>query len=229
MPASFRRPHPRTSHGATSTTGVALRLGRGAVVGVMVVGLASAAHTSAGGSLALPTLIGLLAGCIPLGVALSRREWGLGRLLAVLIGTQAGIHVLLAATAAHSMSAAGGAGHSRPAPGLVSGMTPGMTGHPAMPAAVELMPMNHALLPDAEMLTNHAVAVPLTAGLLRWGEYWLLLLLAALAAGLTRLPDAVRTVPGSPRLLGGSTRPPFDARPMLLTREVLRRGPPAFC
>jgi hypothetical protein len=170
----------------------ALRGLRGSVVGLSACGLGLAGHAMAGGALPSPlTLAAVTAGFVVLGVAMSSRTWTLPSLLAVLVGAQALLHVLLAGSAqAHAMAA-----------------MPGMTA-------------THGMAPDASMAAAHLVAAALAAVLLRRGELWCQSLVELLsrplrAISLPALPAPLRrslvtfsadTAPVSPLLVHSLSR-----------------------
>ena len=106
------------SWATTMRTMPALRGLRGSVVGLSAAGLGIAGHAMAGGVLPGGTQMALVtAGLVLLGIAMSRRPWGLPSLLTVLIGAQVALHVVLADTAhAHSMA---GMSHQGLAAGLL--------------------------------------------------------------------------------------------------------------
>lgn len=74
------------------------RASRGAVVGLVVVALAAAAHLLAGGRFdaASPAFVTVALGCLAACTALSHREWTLARLVLCLATTQVVFHVALA-------------------------------------------------------------------------------------------------------------------------------------
>ncbi|HWL97593.1 MAG TPA: hypothetical protein VNP20_09615 [Nocardioidaceae bacterium] len=148
----------------------AWRLLRGGVVGATATTLAVGGHGLADGQ--PPSWPVVTAATVAIGaasVALSRLQWTLPRLLALLLVSQAGLHLLFLVQAPPPH-----AGH-------------GHAGHVPEPTAT-------LLLDDLEMLTGHVAAALATALLLRQGERWLCGVLEALGLRAVRLLGAALTV-----------------------------------
>lgn len=148
----------------------AWRLLRGGVVGATATTLAVGGHSLADGQ--PPSWPVVTAATVAIGaasIALSRLQWTLPRLLALLLVSQAGLHLLFLVQAPPPH-----AGH-------------GHAGHVPEPTAT-------LLLDDLEMLTGHVAAALATALLLRQGERWLCGVLEALGLRAVRLLGAALTV-----------------------------------
>ncbi len=147
----------------------AWRLLRGGVVGATATTLAVGGHSLADGQ--PPPWPILAAATVAIGaasIALSRLQWTLPRLLALLLVSQAGLHLLFLVQAPPPH-----AGH-------------GHTEHPE--------PTTTLLPDDLEMLAGHVAAALATALLLRQGERWLCGVLEALGLRAVRLLGAALTV-----------------------------------
>jgi hypothetical protein len=135
------------------------RLARFGGLGLASYALAVGGHIVAGGgwpgwpvSIMLVALLGVL------GVAFTTRRRGLPSVLALLAGTQAGLHLLFSVLEAPASCA------------LSTG------GHHAMPAGCSSSPAGLApamLLPSLPMLAAHVAATVATAWVLACGEAWL--------------------------------------------------------
>jgi len=86
----------------------ALRGLRGSVVGLSASGLGIVGHAAAGGMLpSAPTMAAATGSLVLLGIAMSSRSWELPSLLAVLVGAQLALHVVLAGSGSHAHGMAG--------------------------------------------------------------------------------------------------------------------------
>lgn len=220
----------------------ALRTARGAVLGLVVVGLSVGAHGSAGGHIPLGTLAVVTAVAMALGVVLSAREWTLVSLLAVLAATQVVLHYVLEATMPmHGSTGATASGHSHagmampgdalpgtqmPMPGMATSPLPVAAGVPD--ASASGMAMDNAVGLSGLMLLAHVAAVVVAAVALRYGEDAVLALVTLLLAPLLRPPVvAVDATPAPPRPdpVGWE---PIGGRSALVAFSVRRRGPPVL-
>jgi hypothetical protein len=188
-----------------------MRAARGVVVSLVIVLFAAMSHRLAGGMVLPETaeFVGLAALCTAGCVALSGREWTLGKLLATLGAAQVAFHSALAS--AH---------------GAVSTMVV------ASPdAATMVMPTpedsaNSTGMAEAWMVLAHAAAALVTCLILRRGERWTLAALAFITGSLLgRLPTPLADLPeplSSLRPVGLSTV--RHGRPCRSPES--RRGPP---
>ncbi|MFB9377087.1 hypothetical protein ACFFKU_02230 [Kineococcus gynurae] len=204
------------------TTGP-LRTLRSAVVAVVVVALASAAHLGGGG--ALPEAFPALALLVLVGSVahlLTRWRMSVPLLLAVLGVGQVSLHqVLMALDPAVARSAAVAAAADLPTGALAHGHALGAVVLPGAPAVVP--GVGAGLDP---MLLGHVLATVLTAVVLARGEAALWRLLAWLAPLVVALvPVTPAVTPRVRRAAAGAwhRRPRLDA---LLTRTLTHRGPP---
>ncbi|MEZ5118255.1 MAG: hypothetical protein R2737_18525 [Candidatus Nanopelagicales bacterium] len=218
----------------------ALRTARGAVLGLVVVGLSVGAHGSAGGHIPLGTLAVATVVAVALGIALSGREWTVVGLLAFLAATQVLLHYVLEA----SMPMHAGTGTATPAHDHAGMGMPG-TAMPGtqvpMPGMASSSPVAAATMPDAGasgsaldgavglsglMLLAHVAAVVVAAVALRYGEDAVLAVVTLLLAPLRRRPGvAVDATPAPPRPHPVGWEP-IGGRSALVAFSVRRRGPP---
>lgn len=220
----------------------ALRTARGAVLGLVVVGLSVGAHGSAGGHIPLGTLAVVTALAVVLGIVLSGREWTVVGLLAVLAATQVLLHyVLEASMPMHAGPATAPSAQDHAGMAMPGSAMPG-TGMP-MPGVASSSPVAAAAMPDAGapsaamdgavglsglMLLAHVAAVVVAAVALRYGEDAVLALVTLLLAPLRRPPVvAVDATPAPPRPdpVGWE---PIGGRSALVAFSVRRRGPPVL-
>jgi hypothetical protein len=90
---------------ATAPTSGALRVARGAVVGVTAMGLSVGGHIAGGGALPAPATAAALLGLTAAGsIALSGRRWTVSSLVSVLLGVQVVCHVAVAGHAGSQLA-----------------------------------------------------------------------------------------------------------------------------
>lgn len=179
----------------------ALRVARAAVATLLVLGLGTSAHTLGGGAapgLMASVVLALLVG--PVAWWCTRRRLDAPRLLALLGGAQAAVHLTLSAMAPVTGTAVAGHVHG--------GLPPGL--------AADASVAGHGHLPGGSMLLAHLAATVLAALLLARAEGVLWQVVSLL---LPRLPTRVR-VPAQVRtavapvlaVLAGRTPRPLGGR-----------------
>jgi hypothetical protein len=141
-----------------------LALPRALTITGLILGLAAAAHTAAGGPLPAPSVLALLGVLVLLPVTvLARRRLGLGSITAALAAGQVALHAAFNAlpqTAEHC-TAAGLAVHGHHQAQTIPGCATTGSG---------LLALNVPALPEPAMTGAHILAVALTALLLTRGE-----------------------------------------------------------
>ncbi len=190
----------------------AMRVIRGTAVGLAVIAVASLGHAAAGGTTHLQTAAFAVVAVLALlgGIALSGREWRLPRLLLTLGAAQLVIHLALSSSGRHVTSVSG---HDMPSDGMAGMAT--TTAEPVASSSSGLV-----------MLLAHAVAVVLTALLLRKCETWAAHVVEVLRTALRPhfpLPRRLVPVPASPVRWALA---PLVLREQLLAFSLTRRGPP---
>lgn len=173
------------------------RVGRGLVIGLALLGVSAAGHAAGGSLVEGPGLVLAAGAAVLVGIALSDREWRLPRLLVVLAAGQALMH--LAMTAGHGAAAHGPA---RDGVGLASGGSPAAW----------------------QMLAGHAIALVVTAVVLRRGEDLVWRVAASLGSvlvGPMARSGRPARAPGTP-LIGLLGLRSHD----VVRHAVVRRGPP---
>jgi hypothetical protein len=215
---------------------------RASVVGTLAFLLGVAGHVMADGLLPGPLfLAGLLAFSVLLGVPMLNRPAGPVRLVALLVGGQTFIHLVLSVAAGHAGDAATSSGSTAGATGLRTLPTvdghrvgslqdayQGMSGHAS--ATAPALPVGHLindLSAHAPMMVVHLAAAALVGLWLARGEacLWTILALTGrriVAAVLLVVPvDRPRSLPAA-----AADRVLAVARSLWLVRPDSRRGPP---
>ncbi len=180
----------------------ALRTARGVVVGLVIVLFAVTSHRLVGGTAHLATaeFVGASVLCVAGCVALSGREWTLGKLVLVLVAAQVAFHVVLS-----------------------SGHGPMMSMQPAAGA------MASDPLAEPRMALAHGAAALATGLLLRHGERCALAALGFVAHVLTgRIPPRVVAVP-EPMNAVRRTRGPRSVLDGARRTGESGRAPPGVC
>jgi hypothetical protein len=214
---------------------------RALLVGVLAFGLGVVGHVSADGLLPGPVLlVVLLAGSVLISAPLLNRRASPLRLVAMLVGGQTFIHLVLTVTAGHAGDRPGAGAPGSPVMaslptvdghrvGSLQDAYHGMAGQPSSMAPA--LPVGHLvadLSAHAPMMVAHLVAAAVVGLWLGYGErcLWTLialtgrrLLVAAWALGVPGLHPA-------PRLSTTADRTPERARSLWFVRPHSRRGPP---
>ncbi len=194
----------------------ALQIGRGLVMGLAIVAIAGAFHAAAGGPVHLSSPLVLLMVVLSFAIAvlLSAREWTLPRLIVVLGIAQVLIHLGLQFAPEHSVAPDAASSVD------MAGMD--MAGMATSPST----PPDGSWTDGLGMLLAHALAVLVTALVLRRGETWLLGLVAALTRTLHGpRPWMLRPIPAAPVVATVASAPSAE-RSLLFTTCLARRGPP---
>ncbi|MGB0101510.1 MAG: hypothetical protein WBP61_14630 [Nocardioides sp.] len=213
---------------------------RAAIVGCVAFLLGVVGHVSAEGLLPGPVLlVALLTASVLLSVPLLDRQASPVRLVALLVGGQVAIHVLLTATAGHvgdRVAATSGAGGSLAQLPVVDGRRTGSlqqayegmggASHSAAPA----LPLGHLvddLSAHAPMMAAHLAAAAVVGLWLAYGErcLWAVLALTGrrvLAVALLLVPVVLPAT----RLVATVDRTPRLPRVRWHLSPQLRRGPP---
>lgn len=221
---------------ATPATRGPWRVLRGLVVAAVVLGLSLAGHVLAGGAAPWQAVAVLAVATVAVFVALSGRQWGLGRLVVLLGAAQLALHLALtwasermtapAGMAAGALRAdpmtAGPAGVSASPVGMTADSV-GMTADPMAGGGMAADAM--AGMDPRAMLLGHAAALLLAAVFLRFGETRLWRLLAVILAPWHR---DLRLAPSRPTRVAAVPLPvPVPRVRTRLFADVLpRRGPP---
>lgn len=215
---------------------------RAVCVGALVFGLGVAGHVSADGLLPGRVLLAtLLALSVLLSAPMLSRPVGRIRLVALLVGGQAMIHLVLTVTAGHRGDPGAIATGALPHPGLRSLPTvdghrvgslqdayQGMSGQPA--SLSPALPIGHLvgdLSAHAPMMAAHAAAAVLVGLWLAYGErcLWTVLALTGDRVLATRWAPVPVPLPAG-GLAGPATAAARTPRLHRLARTTSRRGPP---
>lgn len=220
--------------------GAALLWARAAGVGLLAVFLGVAGHVTAGGLLLGPVVLVLLAvGAVALSAPMLARPASALRLVLMMVGGQALVHVVLTVSAGHVGDPAAGpavrrVGSALPTLASADGRRTG-----SLQDAYDAVGSSHASTPSvpahlvadlaahAPMMVLHLVAAALVGLWLAVGERALWALVAATGR---RLALAVRVllapVPPAPAAPAPAFRTVLRPASSPRTRPLLRRGPP---
>jgi hypothetical protein len=217
---------------------------RASGVGAIAFFLGVAGHVTADGLLPGPWLLGALLGfSVLVSAPLLSRPAGTLRLVSMLVGGQAAIHLVLSVTAGHAGDAGSAAPSLRRATAL--GSLPvadghrvgslqdayqGMAGQPAMTPVVPVGHLINDMSAHAPMMAAHLAAAALVGLWLAHGErcLWTVLALTGrrvLAAVLLLVPVPVSPTSWWCHAAAGA---PAGPRSLWLVRPDSRRGPPSL-
>jgi hypothetical protein len=214
---------------------------RALVVGALAFVLGVLGHVSADGLLPGPLLLAaLLVISVLLSAPMLNRRASPFRLVAMLVGGQTFIHLVLTVTAGHAGDPATAGAH-RPATlgtlpsvdghrvGSLQDAYQGMSGQPSSMAPA--LPVGHLvsdLQAHAPMMLAHVVAAALVGLWLAYGErcLWTIIALTGRRVLAAAWALAVPVVHPAPRLAATADRVPARPRSLWFVRPHSRRGPP---
>ena len=214
---------------------------RAAVVGVLAFALGVLGHVSADGLLPGPAFLAALLVCsVALSAPMLNRPTSSPRLVAMLVGGQTFIHLVLTVTAGHRGDGSSGLTGAHAAAGLRSLPTvdgrrvgslqdayQGMSGQPSSLAPA--LPVGHLvddLSAHAPMMAVHLVAAVLVGLWLGYGERCLWSILALTGRRLLLGWRVVAAVCPAPTRVGHEHRTPAVRVSLWQSRPRSRRGPP---
>jgi len=214
---------------------------RALVLGVVTLFLGVAGHVTADGLLPGPLfLTALLVGSVLLSAPMLARQVSPLRMVALLVGGQTAIHLVLSLTAGHRGDAATAAAtHGTPIGALpvVDGRRvgslqdayDGLSGQGSLAPAVPVGHLLDDLAAHAPMMVAHLVAAALVGLWLGYGERCLFTLLALTGRRVLAAAWALAPVAVVPRLAPLDTdRALVGPRSVWLVRPDSRRGPPVL-